>query len=300
MQNLPRQKDQGTELLYSETIVTHDEHAYVIDGRKKVIFKISLNDGSKEVFLDRTTDFGVLTNQIEDIKIDPISNDLYVMTDVDVIPETLHFNDYLPEFTKVNLETKQKTIISAAREIGDEPDLHYADAFELDLSHKRILVQDWSPREIVEIDIESGDRSVFSGKGIPDSVNEFSHVKVAALDVKGNRLLISGSSPLAVDLNNGIRSVLSSLDELRGILAIDNKNQRLFNLSESKIYQTNLNTMETKLISDWSNVDAPNRLASVNSFTYSEEKDLLYVTDPTGQLIYVVDPVSGARVILTN
>lgn len=81
---------------------------------------------------------------------------------------------------------------------------------------------------------------------------------------------------------------------------MDNKNQRLFNLSESKIYQTNLNTMETKLISDWSNVDAPNRLASVNSFTYSEEKDLLYVTDPTGQLIYVVDPVSGARVILTN
>ena len=300
MNNLPSERDQGPNMQYPKSIVTNDGYAYAIDGRSKAIMKINLENGDKEIFLDQVLDFSSLTMRIENIRIDRENNQLYVMVDVDVIPEKLYLNDSLPEFIKVDLTTKEQTIFSTARAIGDEPDLHYASDFELDIKHNRVLALDTSPDEIVEIDISTGERNIFSGRGIPNNTHEFSQVKQAILDTNGNRLFVYGSPLLEVDLKTGNRTVFTTRTEMQGLLAIDNTHQRLFSLIGKVIYEMDLQTKVIKSVSDWTSSDAQNQLSSYKKLTYSEQTNLLYVTDSTSQMIFVIDTVTGSRMILSN
>jgi sugar lactone lactonase YvrE len=303
MERFNSEKDQGADIINPAAIDTDGEFAYTIDSNQKNIVKVNLKTGKKEIFLELKKDFSSLTARIEDIRIDKNNHQLYIMTDVDVIPDKDYLNDFLPELIKVDLTTKMQTTISSARDIGDEPDLHYADDFELDLARNRILVVDTTPDEIVEIDISTGERKVFSGDGIPNNSQEFSQIRNSVMDINNDRLLITDSaipSLVAIDLKTGNRTTFSERDEARGILTIDNSNQLLYSLSGSAIHQIDLQSKAIVTISDWSNSNAPNKLAAYDEMIYSEYTKLLYVTDDTSNLIFVIDPETGARVILSK
>ncbi|MFQ3171126.1 MAG: DNA-binding beta-propeller fold protein YncE [Oleispira sp.] len=303
MERFNSEKDQGADIINPAAIDTDGEFAYTIDSNQKNIVKVNLKNGHKEIFLELKNDFSSLTARIKDIRIDKNNHQLYIMTDVDVIPDKDYLNDFLPEFIKVDLATKMQTTISSARDIGDEPDLHYADDFELDLARNRILVIDTTPDEIVEIDISTGERIVFSGDSIPNNSQEFSQIKHSVMDINNDRLLVTDSaipSLVAIDLKTGNRTTFSERAEAQGILTIDNSNQLLYSLRGSTIYKIELQSKEIVTISDWSNSNVPNKLAAYDEITYSEYTNLLYVTDDTSNVIFVIDPETGARVILSK
>jgi sugar lactone lactonase YvrE len=299
LSSLQTDRDQGPDIIYPTAIDTDEEYAYVLDGRRKAVMKMELNTGDRDIYLESETSFSEYTQGIEKLRVDREDKQLFLMID-NLIPGKAYDT---PAFVKVDIETEQQTIISSSRDFGDEPYLLYASDFVLDKVHNRLLALDTGPDEIVAVDILTGDRSIFSGEGIPNSEREFRQINNAVLDSKSNRLLVSDSSDstlVSVDLETGSRSLFSERTEMRGLYAIDNRNHRLFSLRNSVIYQIDLVTKAITTISDWSSSSATNRLVGYKSMTYSEENNMLYVADNLSQAIFVIDVITGSRMILAD
>ena len=303
MPKLVSDRDQGPEFLFPKGIDIDEEHAYIIDGRRQAVMKMDLETGDREIYLEAETSFSPFTMRVERLQVDRENKQLYLLNDVDVIPDQVFINDALPEFIKIDLETNQQTLISAARSIGNEPDLHYASDFTLDIERNRLLVVDSSPDEIVAVDLNDGERTVFSGDGVPNYDQWFSQIQYAVMDRSSNRVLVKDTSRPAlfsVDADSGNRSIFSEEEAAVGLYAIDNVNQRLFSVRSSVLYSIDLLTKEISTVSDWSSHKAPNRITAPNTMAYSESKKVLYITDDQSMLIFAVDAETGARVILAD
>lgn len=303
MRNLPTIRDQGPSFLYPTSVISSEGFAYVIDPRQNYVLKIDQNTGDKTILLDQVTDLSSLTTGINDVRIDHNNNCLYIMTKVDTIPEEVYLNDSLPEFIKIDLATNTQTVISPVHNIGNEPDLHYANDFVLDIKRNRILALDTQQDEIVAINIATGERNIFSGTGIPDNQNEFSQIQDAVIDTNDDRLLVTDSSNrslMAINLDSGQRSVFSEQSEVLGLLAIDNDKQRMFSLKGNVLYQMDLTSKLVSTISNWNSPSATNKLSSYDEISYNKTNNSIYVTDTSSQVLFTIDIETGARMILSN
>ncbi len=225
--------------------------ALVTDTSRNAIFEVNLLDGARSIIADATTGSGTFIG-IGNIIFNGDNNAIYFASDF---------------IGQINLLNGERTMLSSDG-IGLEPpvgsgpiDRLGSDAVLIDSN--RLLVLDKGLDAILEVDIATGNRSIFSGNGLGLGPNIDSPENMI-IDSNNNRLLltnnkfrfadVAGESLLSVDIESGNRVDLASDDyefyENVFSLEFDSENNILFSFElYGGLYATDLTTGERVLFS---------------------------------------------------
>ena len=218
----------------------------------------------------------------------------------------------------VDLGTGERSVISSSNAgIGDGVAFVDPQAIALDSANNRVFVVDSNLQALVAVDLNTGDRRVFSDATTGDGV-AFGFPQAIVLDKAHNRALVVNyvvdndfnvvdSNLLAVDLDTGDRTSVSIGDDDTFIseLALDSAGNRalLLDNSAQTLLAVDLSTDESIVIWDaalgWNGVLQGDFLDSIAYDSVNDQLLAIGVFLNFGTLL-AVDLESGDRVVLTQ
>jgi DNA-binding beta-propeller fold protein YncE len=148
---------------------------------------------------------------------------------------------------------------------GSGPEFKYPRDMVVDRANNRALVSNYSGAEVLEINLDNGDRAVMSG-GTTAAGPALDSPAQLALDEAGGRVLVIDhglDDIVAVDLATGDRSVvyeaslnLSSFSE-PGAIAYDRPNNRILLIGGGELHALNLDSGTRSILSDYNTGNGP-------------------------------------------
>ncbi|MCK4711075.1 MAG: hypothetical protein KAU21_20860, partial [Gammaproteobacteria bacterium] len=250
--------------------------------------------------------------RINDFKIDSANDRVFVLYTDDIISS----NEVRALF-EVDLVTGDRILVSnggagnidvPVKGAGDT--FNTATSLVLDIDNNRALVSSLSTRAVIAVDLDTGDRTIFSqfssstGTGIdtfPDHM---------ILDKINDRILGVDSvlaAVVAIDLTTGDRSIISDGSTGTGDvlttpnkIALDSSNNRVFVLSNAAdIVEVDLANGNRSVISN-SSVGTGVTFQAPSSLAIDIDNNRLFVGDSSRDAIFAVQIDSGNRVIMAK
>lgn len=230
-----------------------------------------------------------------------------------VIDNPLSGNDSL---IAVNLSTGEQTTISDNTTPNAVNPFVYPgpEALALDSARNRVLVL--SSNQVIAVNLSTGARTILSGTNIPDSVNAFTGTRDIVIDSAANRALVAdggfGASIIAVNLDTGVRSVISSNSVPNALnpiayptsLALDSDNgEVLVTSSAGGIYSlmsVNLTTGIRTIISDKNTPNASNSLTFGSHIVIDSVNNRVLLADRRKAALFSIDMATGSRSVLLD
>lgn len=283
-----------------------NRRAIVVDAQLDAVIALGLDDGTWITISDPSTpNVGYAFENPRGMALDIENNQILVM---DANLKTLF---------AVNLASGIRTVISNNTTPNTDNEFINPNKIVLDRTNNRVLVGDTSFNGIFSVDLATGARSVFSSEGIPDNDNIIGDPLSLALDSTNNRLLVIGAdnlfSPkrmLAINLDNGVRTVISSSNIPNGdnqfgfmvnAMKVNAEQNKAYVLGFAEVLSVDLTTGVRTILS---NNSIPNNITPLNGnnsfgLGLDAENNRLVITDAGGRL-FSVDIRTGQRVILSR
>lgn len=245
----------------------------------------------------------------EDMVIDAVNNSLLVANRI--------------ELASINLQNGVRTPISNNTGLGAGDTFGHIANVVLDKTGNRALAADINITALLEVNLDTGDRNVFSGNGVGDGP-EFGGIYDMVLDSTNNRILIMGRAVgialIAVSLDDGERSIVSGDGVGSGVefpniaieyapvgLALDAPNNRALTIDPNldAIVAVDLSNGERSIVSNAPlnggrglNFTKPDM--TPESLTVDTANNRAFVSDWNFNHIVVIDLDSGERAVASK
>ena len=193
---------------------------------------------------------------------------------------------------------------------GSGPNFDFPADIVLDTQNNRALVVDFGLDAIVEVDLETGQRSLFSADNNGSEFN-FAFPRAIVLDSDNNRALVTDinlDAVIAVDLGTGVRTILSDDTHGSGLklatpqdIVLDHNKQRLLLVDSTldDLIAVDLSNGDRTIISNAATSDGV-YFVSPFSIALDSDNNRALVTDTSLNAVIAVDLLSGDRTILSN
>ncbi len=218
----------------------------------------------------------------------------------------------------VDLDTGARSIFSDNATPDANTPFSAPEGIALDSANGRALVLDYLLNAVVAVDLATGARSILSDDTTPDANNALLSPKGIVVDSANNRALITNtdyntdlSSVIAVDLNTGVRTILSddttpdSNNPFSGYIeriTLDSANNRAL-VTDSDldaVIAVDLTTGARTLLSDNNTPNSARPFSWPRSILLDSANDRALVADEDVDQIIAVDLSSGARSFFTG
>lgn len=222
-------------------------------------------------------------------------------------------NEVSPALIAIDLDTGVSTLISDNYKHPSEVDFNFfISDMTFDAKRKRILIL--RSNEIIEVDIETGSRSIFEIQNFPDS-SSLSSLRAITFDESNDILWIATNEDLvSVDAETGVPTIVADTVLANGTLeftypitiGFDSFNSRVVvaaSVDEHRaLIGIDASTGDRIVLSDRSTPNAENlfRLSSGAGLAVDEMNGRIWLADRTQNVIYEIDSITGKRKLLVN
>ena len=281
------------------------------EGSVPIITSIAMGDtqliGLTSPFLGGYTNNSLLSIDTTTGALSLIADELQALAStftVDSAGEYAYLAGY-DEVTRVTVETGEATQISVD---ADQEFFNLAQISNviLDESRNQLLVSDIALREMIKVDIQTGERSLLYPNGIGEG-RKLIAPRELALSVDNNTAYVlddgdnSPESLFSINLETGDRTRLGSINNEfnRGAngLALDETGNRVFYALNSDIYMMDLATQNITTVSSDS-VGTGTLLQGVSGLHFNSETNELLVTDPGQDILVSINPETKDRQLI--
>ncbi len=221
----------------------------------------------------------------------------------------LVLDDTLDALIAVDPMTGQGRVVSDAN-TGTGIQMTNASVFVLDVANGRAIVGDGTDRGelagiLLSIDLETGDRTLVSGRGVGIGPRFFSLDSVV-YDMPNDRVLALAHSLFEVSLSTGDRSIISNDSTGNGpafmapsALSYDEVNNRVFVADTDRIIEVDLSTGDRTIISG-DGIGAGDSFSFPQGMAYDGTNNRVYIVDRVAKALLAVDLATGDRSIVSD
>ena len=266
--------------------------ALVTDSTSGRLFEVDLTNGNRELILDNPGEFNLQATAL-----DKPNNRAFFINNTEGDPELVEFN----------LSTKELRVISSAT-IGSGPTLAFPEDIVFSPGSNRVFVIDSLARDLFEIDITTGNRSIILDNS--NSGLEFDTPLSLAINGAETTAFVGDDGALiAIDLVTGDRTLVSGINFTTGeqiggsglfditSMVLDETNNRIFTIGEeSEPTFVDLTTGEQTIITrDFSGVS----FSSGKDTILDTENNRAFVLDLNKRAIFAFDLITGAQALVS-
>ena len=266
--------------------------ALVTDSTSGRLFEVDLTNGNRELILDNPDEFNLQATAL-----DKPNNRAFFINITEGDPELVEFN----------LSTKELRVISSAT-IGSGPTLAFPEDIVFSPGSNRVFVIDSLARDLFEIDITTGNRSIILDNS--NSGLEFDTPLTLAINGAETTAFVGDDGALiAIDLVTGDRTLVSGINFTTGeqiggaglfditSMVLDETNNRIFTIGEeSEPTFVDLTTGEQTVITrDFSGVS----FSSSKDTILDTENNRAFVLDLNKRAIFAFDLITGAQALVS-
>ncbi|MEL6338449.1 MAG: hypothetical protein AAFQ65_00930 [Myxococcota bacterium] len=183
----------------------------------------------------------------------------------------------------------------------------------IDRANERALAM--NSGQVWQFNLETGERASFSNASTPNDENRLRNAVDLAMDPGGERAIVLGGSTrdeqtlYAIDLASGARQILSSAEspsgwqfEFAGV-DIDASTRRIVAVESDSRSSTNIFEVapdgdQRRLISGVNTPNSADAIRTPSSIALDNERQRAWVTTGRSGRIYLVDLVTGERVLM--
>ncbi len=187
--------------------------------------------------------------------------------------------------------------------------LSAAEDLAIDIAGNRLFVSDSESRAIVAVDLDTGQRSVFSDNSA-NVVTPFISPSELVFDVVNNRLFVvdNGADKIfSIDVNSGNRRLITNFVDSESGLALENITDVTLDLANNRLVildnignQVIALALDSRQPSLLSGAVSANIFRNASGVFVDSEKNWAYVSDEGAAAVFVVDLTTGERLIFSQ